>query len=63
MDDDDEINCLRCAGCGRIANSDAGEPWTVWESLPRESKAAVILGLVSPTLCPACRGRGVIERD
>lgn len=54
--------CLRCNGCGRIANSDDGEPWTMWETLPVKSAAAVIMGLVRPIPCPACNGTGKAEK-
>lgn len=50
--------CMRCDGCGQIANSDDGEPWTAWEALPPGSDLAVRLGLVYPIPCPACDGRG-----
>ena len=32
--------CQRCGGCKQIANSDDGEPWTVWEELPPGSDLA-----------------------
>jgi hypothetical protein len=50
--------CPRCDGCGRIANSEAGEPWRVWEALPEASAVAVRLGIVKPILCPDCAGTG-----
>lgn len=46
--------CSRCYGCGRIADSDDGEPWSWWETLPWPSNAAVVLGVVRPIPCPAC---------
>ncbi len=48
------IECQRCDGCGQIANSDDGEPWTHWERLPAGSDAAVHMGLVRPIPCPEC---------
>jgi len=54
----EENRCDRCAGCGKIANSDSGEPWTYWEELPEESKLAVRMGIVAPIRCPACGGSG-----
>ena len=48
--------CPRCGGCGQIANSDEGEPWSAWEALPEPSKLAVRLGIVRPVPCPRCRG-------
>lgn len=50
--------CGRCWGEGRIANSDDGEPWSVWESLMPGSDLAVKLGVVRPIPCPACNGSG-----
>lgn len=47
------VTCSRCAGCGRLANTDAGEPWSAWESL-----GAARVGLVQPVLCPVCQGSG-----
>jgi hypothetical protein len=52
--------CPRCEGCGQIANSDDGEPWTVWEELPPGSDLAVRVGLVRPITCPGCRGTRVV---
>jgi len=53
--------CSRCDGCGLIADSDDGEPWTVWEQLPPGSAGmAVRLGLVKPIDCPACGGAKVV---
>lgn len=51
--------CRKCQGCGKIANSDEGEPWTMWEDLPPGSDLAVQLGLVRPIPCPACGGTGI----
>ncbi len=50
--------CNQCDGCGRIANSEDGEPWTVWQSLPPGSDLAVQMGLVQPIECPRCKGTG-----
>lgn len=52
--------CERCDGCGKIANSDDGEPWTVWTSLPLHSATAVLMGLVRPIQCPGCNGKGAV---
>jgi hypothetical protein len=54
--------CLKCDGCGRIANDDDGTPWTAWENLPVKSAAAVMLGLVRPVTCPECDGSGEVVR-
>jgi RecJ-like exonuclease len=51
--------CTRCDGCGQIANSDDGEPWTAWTSLPAASAIAIRMGLVAPIPCPDCDGSGV----
>ena len=54
-----EVNkCDRCDGCGRIADSEDGEPWSVWEELPPGSDLAVKMGLVKPLTCPSCGGTG-----
>jgi hypothetical protein len=50
--------CWKCGGCGQVANTEDEEPWTAWLSLPLESSAAVLLGLVRPKTCPACNGSG-----
>jgi hypothetical protein len=50
--------CGRCDGCGRIADSEDGEPWTVWSSLPAGANLAVLAGIVRPVPCPECRGSG-----
>lgn len=55
--------CDRCMGCGKIADSDDGEPWSDWEALPPGSDAAVKLGLVKPIPCPDCGGTGAREDD
>lgn len=55
--------CNRCDGCGKIANSEDGEPWTVWTSLPLHSSAAVLAGIVRPITCPDCNGTGKTVSD
>lgn len=60
MDDD---KCGRCDGCGKIADSDDGEPWTAWTSLPLHSSVAVLLGIVKPIPCPKCDGAGTTPRS
>ncbi len=52
--------CPRCEGCGKLADSDDREPWTVWENLPLRSAGAVLLGLVKPIECPDCSGTGKV---
>lgn len=50
----DVKKCMRCDGCGKIADSDDGEPWTAWEDLPPGSDIAVKMGIVKPIPCPVC---------
>lgn len=57
----ERMPCPRCKGCGQLANSDSGEPWTDWLKLPLESALAVFIGLVRPVTCPACGGTGFVE--
>jgi hypothetical protein len=52
------MKCQRCDGCGKIANTEDGEPWTAWTSLPFSSAAAVVAGIVKPITCPDCGGSG-----
>lgn len=54
----EERKCDQCDGCGKIANSDDGEPWSDWEAMPEASKLAIRLGIVRPIECPGCRGTG-----
>ncbi|MCP4201808.1 MAG: hypothetical protein GY769_07740 [bacterium] len=51
-------SCDRCEGCGKIANSEDGEPWIAWLALPPGSDLAVKLGQVQPIDCPECGGSG-----
>lgn len=48
--------CPTCEGCGQIANTPEGEPWSVWMNLPLKSALAVTLGFVHPVMCPDCGG-------
>jgi hypothetical protein len=52
--------CERCAGCGKIADSEDGEPWTSWTSLPLNASLAVVMGIVKPIDCPKCGGKGTL---
>lgn len=52
------VKCMRCNGCGEIADSADGEPWSMWLDLPIASGLAVILGIVKPIDCPDCKGAG-----
>jgi len=58
MDAKVAIPCLKCRGCGQVANSEAQEAWMYWEELPPGSDAAVRMGLVKPIPCPRCGGSG-----
>ncbi|WP_415395180.1 hypothetical protein ACMTN4_07370 [Rhodococcus globerulus] len=53
--------CRRCDGCGRVANSEDAEPWTMWEALPPGSDLAVQMGVVRPVTCLDCNGSGTVE--
>lgn len=55
------VKCQRCDGCGKIANTEEGEPWTAWAELPFPASVAVRMGLVKPVTCPACGGDGVFD--
>lgn len=57
------LQCSRCDGCGKIANTEDGEPWSAWESLPPASKIAVNFGIVRPIRCPTCNGLGKVRDD
>lgn len=57
-EEEDETRCTRCRGCGQIADSTEGEPWTDWKELPPGADLAVRLGVVKPLKCPACDGTG-----
>lgn len=51
--------CIRCDGCGLVADSKDREPWTAWTSLPVASAFAVTSGLVKPIPCDECAGIGL----
>lgn len=53
-----DLPCTRCDGCGRIADSEDGEPWTDWSSLPPGADLAVRAGIVKPIPCEECGGTG-----
>jgi hypothetical protein len=53
--------CKRCDGCGRIADSEDGLPWTRWTELPLHSSIALLAGIVRPIPCPKCAGTGEQE--
>ncbi len=58
----ESFKCLRCEGCGKIADDEDGSPWTAWESLPPGSDLAVRAGIVKPLVCPRCFGSGSIPK-
>ncbi len=51
-----EEKCLKCDGCGKVADTEEQEPWTAWTSIPLQSSMAVLMGLVKPITCPKCDG-------
>lgn len=60
MNDQALIQCPRCEGCGQLADDEDGTPWRRWLELPLRSSGAVLAGIVKPTLCPVCKGKGKI---
>ena len=54
----DPAKCLKCRGCGKVANTEEQEAWVYWEELPPGSDLAVRSGLVRPVPCPECGGTG-----
>lgn len=54
------IECLKCDGCGKVANDEEQTPWKYWIDLPVHSAAAILSGVVRPLECPACNGKGTI---
>ena len=54
----DPRKCLKCRGCGKVANSEDQTAWVYWEELPAGSDLAVRAGLVQPIPCPKCGGTG-----
>lgn len=53
--------CPKCNGCGRVADTESQEPWSVWEDLPLKSSHAVIAGVVNPITCSRCGGTGFVD--
>ena len=56
------MTCNKCDGEGRIANTEEGEPWSLWANLPVKSAMALMMGLVRPIPCPDCGGTGVAKK-
>ena len=56
---DDKLKCVKCDGCGKVADTDDQEPWSTWMKLPVQSAAAILIGLVKPIPCPNCGGMGL----
>lgn len=46
----------RCDGCGQVADTEYGEPWSYWMQLPVQSASAVLMGILKPIPCPVCGG-------
>ena len=57
----DREKCMKCDGCGRVADNDDETPWCYYETLPVKSAAAVVMGLVHPQLCSECGGTGLVN--
>jgi|GEM_PF-5683354 len=55
------VKCPKCNGCGKVADTEDQEPWTVWAALSLQSAAAVLAGIVRPRPCPLCGGTGKID--
>ena len=58
MSESQEVVCPTCQGCGKVANSNDGEPWTVWEKLSPGADLAVRAGIIYAVTCPRCGGSG-----
>ena len=56
-------DCKRCWGGGRIADSQDGEPWAMWQELPPGSDLAAKMGIVKPIPCPQCGGTGKLPAE
>jgi hypothetical protein len=57
------MKCQRCDGCGRIADTERGEPWTAWTKAELTYSASVLLGIVKPLKCPDCGGTGKLTLE
>lgn len=55
---EDKLQCQKCRGCGKVADTSDQEPWSEWMKLPLQSAGAVLIGLIKPIPCPACGGTG-----
>lgn len=48
-------DCLKCGGCGQVADNEDEEPWTEWERFASRF-GPVRMGMVRPKPCPVCSG-------
>jgi len=55
--------CMRCAGCGQIADDEDGRPWTYHTGKPQAAQMAIWRGWISPIPCPDCGGTGKAKAD
>ena len=58
----DREKCMKCDGCGRVADDDEETPWRYYEELPVKNAAAVFMGLITPKPCPECGGSGAVVK-
>ncbi len=56
-------DCVKCHGCGKVADDEEGAAWVYWEELPPGSDLAVLAGAVKPIECPECHGTGRWQHD
>ena len=57
------MTCPQCDGGGKLADTEDREPWSAWTSLPLQSAAAVVMGMVRPIECDRCQGSGEIDDE
>ena len=57
------MKCIKCDGCGKVADTEDREPWTEWTALPLQSSVAVLIGIVKPIQCLECLGMGEVIID
>lgn len=55
--------CPRCAGCGKLADTDDREPWKYWLEMPLQNAVAVVMGIVKPIDCDRCNGLGIVRTE
>lgn len=50
--------CPTCEGCGQVAKTPDGEPWSLWELKQPGLGVAVAMGFIRPVTCKECNGTG-----